>query len=81
MQFHENSFGDLTKCSETLPLESWELVNQNSPHQENIPIPDHWLHLLHKPQNEPVPYIGGVRTFLSQSGALWDICLMHCGIF
>ena len=25
-------------------------------------------------------HIGNVSTFLSQNGALWDICLMHCGI-
>ena len=25
-------------------------------------------------------YTTEMRTFLLQSGALWDICLMHCGI-
>ena len=42
---------------------------------------------LHKSQNAPVPcptmhhFVTEMRTFLLQNGALWDVCLMHCGIF
>ena len=40
----------------------------------------------HKSQNAPVPYpkhyfVTEVCTFLLQNGALWDTCLMHCGLF
>ena len=40
----------------------------------------------HKSQNASVPYptmhhfVTEICTFLLQNGALWDICLMHCGI-
>ena len=41
---------------------------------------------FHKSHNAPVPYptihhfVAEMCTFLLQKGALWDICLMHCGI-
>ena len=46
----------------------------------------HWctstLYLSPKSHNTPVPYstTHHVATILLQSFALWDICLMHCGL-
>ena len=42
--------------------------------------------LMHKSHDAPVPYytmhhfVTEMCTFLVQNGALWDVCLMHCGI-
>ena len=47
------------------------------------------IDLNHKSHNAPLPYptmnhfvteYANMCTFLLQNGALWDICLMHCGI-
>ena len=44
------------------------------------------IDLLHKPHNAPVPYPlmhhfeKELFTFLFQSGVLWDIGWVHCGI-
>ena len=45
------------------------------------------IKLLHKFPDVPVPYttmclfVTETCTFLLQNGALWDIGLMHCGVF
>ena len=49
-------------------------------------IISHDMDLSHKSHIAPVPYlimhhfVTEMCTFLLQNGALWDVCLMHCGI-
>ena len=48
--------------------------------------PQTMIDLWHKPHDAPVPYptryhsVTELCMFLLQKGALWYICLMHCGI-
>ena len=50
------------------------------------PVNSNPIDLIHKSHNGPVSYptlhhfVTEMCTFLLQNDALWDICLMHCGV-